>query len=199
MAKGTTKTRKTSKSTSNKSRSQSKGSNMSDNPLHEAFMDEIADIYNAEQQLIKALPRMAKAAHAPKLRTAFESHLAETKQQAQRIKDVMKTVSGKMKSKRCKAMEGLIEEGEEMIKEFRKQPSLDAVLIAAAQKVEHYEIAAYGTICAWAEQMGHEEALEPLRENLEEEKAADEKLTQIAESLANSEATKRRPQEGWET
>jgi len=156
-----------------------------DNPLHEAFLDEIADMYNAEQQLTKALPRMAKAAQSEELREAFEAHLQETEEQARRIEEAMETLGETLKRKKCKAMEGLLAEGKEMMEEFEDNPALDAVLIAAAQKVEHYEIASYGTICEWARQMNHNEALNLFQENLDEEKAADEKLTQIAESAAN--------------
>jgi ferritin-like metal-binding protein YciE len=159
-----------------------------DNPLHEAFLDEVADIHNAEQQLIKALPRLAKAAQSPELREAFESHLKETEEQAQRIEQAMESIGESLQRKKCKAMAGLLAEGKEMMDEYEDDSAIDAVLIAAAQKVEHYEIASYGTICAWAEQMGHTEALDLFKQNLEEEKAADEKLTQIAESVANSEA-----------
>jgi ferritin-like metal-binding protein YciE len=157
-------------------------------PLHEAFLDEIADIYNAEQQLIKALPQMAKAAQSEELQDAFKMHLSETEQQAERIEEAMESLGESLKRKKCRGMEGLISEGKEMMEEYRGDPALDAVLIAAAQKAEHYEIASYGTICAWAEQMGHDEALQLFQENLQEEKAADEKLTGIAETLANVEA-----------
>jgi ferritin-like metal-binding protein YciE len=157
-------------------------------PLHEAFLDEIADIYNAEQQLIKALPQMAKAAQSEELQDAFKMHLSETEQQVERIEEAMGSLGESLKRKKCKGMEGLINEGKEMMAEYEDDPALDAVLIAAAQKVEHYEIASYGTICAWAEQMGHDEALQLFQENLQEETAADEKLTGIAETLANVEA-----------
>jgi ferritin-like metal-binding protein YciE len=156
-----------------------------DNPLHEAFLDEIADMYNAEQQLVKALPRMAKAAQSPELQEAIESHLRETEEQVRRIEEAMETLQETIKRKKCKAMEGLISEAKEMMEEYEDDPAIDAVLIAAAQKVEHYEIASYGTICAWAERMNHTDALNLFRENLEEEKAADEKLTQVAEKTAN--------------
>ena len=159
-----------------------------DSPLHEAFLDEVADMYNAEQQLIKALPKMAKAAQSQELREAFESHLKETEEQAQRIEQAMESIGESLRRKKCKAMTGLLAEGKEMMEEYEDDPAIDAVLIAAAQKVEHYEIASYGTICAWAEQMGHSDALDLFKQNLEEEKAADEKLTQIAESSANFEA-----------
>jgi len=159
-----------------------------ESPLHEAFLDEVADIYNAEQQLIKALPRMAKAAQSEELRDAFEAHLGETEQQAQRIKEAIDSLGESLKRKKCKGMEGLIDEGKEMMEEYKGDPAIDAVLIAAAQKIEHYEIASYGTICTWAEQMGHSQALRLFKENLGEEKAADEKLTGIAETFANVEA-----------
>ena len=161
---------------------------MEDNPLHEVFLDEIADIHNAERQLLQALPRMAKAAQSEELREAFESHLAETEQHVQRIEEAMESLGETLKRKKCKAMEGLIEEAKEMMEEFKGEPSIDAVLIAAAQKVEHYEIATYGTLCTWAEQMGHSEALELFKENLAQEKEADEKLTEIAETSANAAA-----------
>ena len=159
-----------------------------DNPLHEAFLDEVADMYNAEQQLIKALPKMAKSAQSEELREAFAAHLKETEQQAERIEEAMESIGESLKRKKCKAMEGLLAEGKEMMEEYKDDPALDAVLIAAAQKVEHYEIASYGTLCAWAEQMDHQDALALFHQNLEEEKAADEKLTTIAEGAANLKA-----------
>ena len=161
---------------------------MAGNPLHEAFLDEVADIYNAEQQLTKALPRMAKTAQSEELREAFESHLQETEEQAQRIEDAMESIGEALRRKKCRGMEGLLAEGKEMMEEYKNDPALDAVLIAAAQKVEHYEIASYGTLCAWAERMDHGEALELFRTSLEEERAADEKLTKIAETAANLQA-----------
>jgi ferritin-like metal-binding protein YciE len=158
------------------------------NPLHEAFLDEVADIYNAEQQLIKALPRMAKAAQSDELRDAFESHLRETEQQSDRIEEALEAIGESLRRKKCRGMEGLLSEAKEMMGDYKNDPAIDAVLIAGAQKVEHYEIASYGTLCAWAEQMGHARALEFLRTSLEEEKAADEKLTRIAENAANPHA-----------
>lgn len=158
------------------------------NELHELFLDELADVYNAEQQLIKALPKMAKAARNEELRQGFEMHLQETESQISRLEDVARALGESIKRKTCKAMKGLIEEGTEMMQEKKGSAALDAALIAAAQKVEHYEIASYGTLCAWAKQMNHDEALELLHETLEEERATDEKLTQLAESLANIEA-----------
>jgi ferritin-like metal-binding protein YciE len=156
--------------------------------LHELFLEELADIYNAEKQLTKALPKMAKACNADELRKAFETHLEETEEQMTRLEEVANGLEEKLKNKRCKGMEGLLEEGEEMMEEMEDSSALDAALIAAAQKVEHYEIASYGTLCAWAERMGHSSALRLLKQTLEEEEATDEKLTEIAESLANVEA-----------
>jgi ferritin-like metal-binding protein YciE len=156
-----------------------------DQELHKLFLSELADLHNAETQLTKALPKMAKAAQSDELREAFESHLAETENHVSRIEQVAESLGEKLERKTCKAMKGLIEEGEEIIKENKNSSALDAGLIAAAQKVEHYEIASYGTLCAWADEMGHTDELELLKATLEEEKAADEKLGTIAENSAN--------------
>ncbi|HEY3861550.1 MAG TPA: ferritin-like domain-containing protein [Verrucomicrobiae bacterium] len=153
--------------------------------LHELFLDELADLLDAETQLTKALPKMAKAAQSEELREAITSHLEETEGHVDRLKEVFESVGEKSKSKTCKAMKGLIEEGAELLQELKGKSSIDAGIIAAAQKVEHYEIASYGTVRAWAEQMGHSEAVELLEETLDEEKEADEKLTKIAETVAN--------------
>lgn len=157
-----------------------------DTELHELFLDELADIMHAERQLTKALPKMAKAAESEELTAAFESHLAETENQITRLEQVFASLDEPVKSKECKAMKGLLEEGKDLMEELKDSSALDAALIAAAQKVEHYEIASYGTVCAWAERMGHEEAVELLTATLDEEKTADEKLTAIAESTANA-------------
>ena len=162
--------------------------NQSGNELHQLFMDELADIYSAEQQLVKALPKMAEAANAEELREAIEEHLEETKNQISRIEQAVEALGESLKQKKCKAMEGLIAEGKEMLEDNEDSPALDAALIAAAQKVEHYEIASYGTLCAWAALMQHEDALQLLKENLNEEEQADKKLTEIAETVANLEA-----------
>jgi len=156
--------------------------------LHELFLDELADLLNAETQLTKALPKMAKAAQSEELREAITSHLEETKGHVERLKKVFESVDEKPKSKTCKAMKGLLEEGSELLQELKGKSSIDAGIIAAAQKVEHYEIASYGSVRAWAEEMGHSDAVELLQETLDEESAADEKLTEIAESLANEKA-----------
>ena len=158
------------------------------NELHDLFLDELADIYNAEQRLTKALPRLAKAAQSAELREAFESHLEETENHISRLEQVVKSLGESLKRKKCKAMEGLIEEGKDMMAEKKDSSALDAGLIISAQKVEHYEIAAYGSLCTWAELMGHVDAVDLLKETLSEEKSADEKLTSIAESVANLQA-----------
>lgn len=157
-----------------------------DQDLHELFLDELADLLNAETQLTKALPKMAKAAQSDELREAINSHLEETEGHVERLKEVFESVDEKAKSKTCQAMKGLIEEATELMRELKGKSSIDAGIIAAAQKVEHYEIASYGTVRAWAEQMGHSEAVDLLEQTLEEEKAADEKLTEIGESVANT-------------
>ena len=159
-----------------------------ENELQELFLDELADIYNGEQQLTKALPKMAKAANNEQLREGFETHLQETEGQIARLEQVVEVLGESMKRKTCKGMRGLIEEGSEIMQEKKGSAAIDAALIAAAQKVEHYEIASYGTLCAWAKLMNQNEALELLHETLEEEKETDEKLTTLAENLANVEA-----------
>lgn len=156
-----------------------------DSELHELFLDELADILSAEQQLVIALPKMAEAAMSEELRAAFESHLAETEYQITRLEQVFASLDQPVQSKECKAMKGLLEEGKEIMEDMKGSSALDAALIAVAQKVEHYEIASYGTLCAWAEKMGHAEAAELLDATLDEEKTADESLTEIAESTVN--------------
>jgi ferritin-like metal-binding protein YciE len=159
-----------------------------ENPLHELFLDELADIHNAEQQLIKALPRMAKAAQSAELRQAFEQHAGETANQISRLDEVFRSLDESMKRKTCKGMQGLLAEGKEMMEEHGDTEAVDAALIAAAQKVEHYEISSYGTLCAWAKMMGHTNALRLLKENIAEEEATDERLTLLAETVANPHA-----------
>jgi ferritin-like metal-binding protein YciE len=159
-----------------------------DNDLHDLFLDELADLLSAETQLTKALPKLAKAAKSEDLAEAFRSHLEETKNHVSRLQAVFSSLGEKAKSKTCKAMKGLVEEGSEILDEWSDTDAGDAGLIAAAQKVEHYEIASYGTVCAWAKQMGHNEALDLLQQTLAEEKSADEKLTEIAEDSANQSA-----------
>src|SRR5580698_4999878 len=162
-----------------------KQSGQTDNDLHELFLDELADLYNAEQQLTKALPKMIKAAQSEELKDALEQHLSETENHVTRLEQAAKSLNETLKSKICAAMKGLIEEASELLEEQKGKSSLDAAIIAAAQKVEHYEIASYGTVRTWAERMGHEEVAELLQETLDEESVADEKLSEIAEVLAN--------------
>lgn len=159
-----------------------------DNDLHELFLDELQDMYHAENQITKALPKLIKAADSEELRAALEGHLDETTEQIARLERVFESLGEKVKSKQCKGMKGILEEGDEMIKEMKGTSALDATLIAVGQKVEHYEIASYGTLIAWAEEMGHEEAVRLLKANLNEEKSADSKLTDIALSQANERA-----------
>ena len=156
--------------------------------LEDLFVHALSDVYSAEKQLTKALPKMARAATNPALAEAFTLHLEETQGQIERIDRAVEATGIKLKRIKCAAMEGLVEEGEEMIEEVEKGPVLDAGLIGAAQKVEHYEIATYGTLCALAKQLGYTEAMQLLRETLEEEKSTDEKLTLLAESGGNADA-----------
>ena len=151
--------------------------------LHDLFVDELKDLYSAESQLIKALPKMAKAAASDELRTAFEEHLKETEGQVQRLETIFKELETSPKGKKCKAMAGLIEEGKEMIEADGEDAVKDAALIAAAQRVEHYEIAGYGTVRTYAQILGMEDAANLLQETLDEEAAADEKLNSIAQNI----------------
>jgi len=153
--------------------------------LHDAFIDELRDTYDAERQLTKALPKLAKAASSPDLRKAFESHLEETKVQIERLESVFQGLDEKVRGKHCDGIAGIIEEGSAILKEDFDDTTMDACLIAAGQRAEHYEIAAYGTLVAWARAMGHDDAAEKLQETLEEEKAADEKLSALAEGGIN--------------
>jgi ferritin-like metal-binding protein YciE len=156
--------------------------------LHDAFLDELRDAYDAEKQLLKALPKLAKASESGDLRTAFQTHLQETQGHVQRLEQVFGTLGEKVRGKHCDGMAGIIEEGKAVMEEDFEGTTLDACLIASAQRAEHYEMAAYGTLVAWAKAMGHEEAAGLLEEILDEEKATDEKLTQLAEGGINQEA-----------
>ena len=153
--------------------------------LHDAFIDELRDAYDAEKQLTKALPKLAKAATAPKLREAFESHLEETQGQIERLEQVFESLDEKVRGKHCDGIAGIIEEGKSIMEEDFDEATMDACLIAAGQRAEHYEMAAYGTLVAWARAMGHTEAADLLQQNLDEEKAADEKLSGLAEGGIN--------------
>jgi ferritin-like metal-binding protein YciE len=154
----------------------------------ELLIDELRDIYHAENQLVKALPKMAKAAKAQKLRQAFEHHLDETKGQVERLDRVFEQLDTRSSGKRCEAMQGLIEEAKEMIEEIKTPEVLDCALIVGAQKVEHYEIASYGSVCALAEALGEKDVMQLLEETLNEEKAADQTLNKLATSEINKSA-----------
>jgi ferritin-like metal-binding protein YciE len=156
--------------------------------LHDAFLDEIRDLYDAEKQLTKALPKLAKTATSPKLRDAFESHLEETRGHVERLEQVFASLDEKVRGKHCDGIAGIIEEGKSMMEEDFEETTMDACLIAAGQRAEHYEIGAYGTVVAWAQAMGHTEAARLLQQNLNEEKAADKKLSALAEGGINQQA-----------
>ena len=158
------------------------------NPLEELLQDELKDLYSAENQIIKALPRMAKAASSPELKRAFERHLEETRRQVERLDAIGEELEIKLTGKKCVGMEGLIEEGKELMGEIDDEDALDAGLIGAAQKVEHYEIAAYGTARTHAEMLGYRKIAKLLQQTLNEEGMTDKKLTQLADSLINVEA-----------
>lgn len=161
---------------------------MAEKTLQDLFIHELSDIYSAEKQLTKALPKMARAADDADLAKAFTDHLEETQGQVERIDQIVEALDVRLKRIKCAAMEGLIEEGRDVIEQITKGPVLDAALIGAAQKVEHYEIASYGTLCTFAEQLGHKEALKRLKETLAEEKSTDEKLSKLALQRANQKA-----------
>jgi ferritin-like metal-binding protein YciE len=156
---------------------------MSVENLQELFVHELKDILDAERQITKALPKMAKGAESDELRAAFEEHLAVTEEQIGRLETIFESLDKAARGKHCPGMEGLIKEGSEMLKEEDPSPTLDAALIAAAQKVEHYEIAAYGTLVEWAKLLGMDDAVELLQQTLAEEKETDEKLTAVASEL----------------
>jgi len=153
--------------------------------LHDAFLDELRDAYDAEKQLTKALPKMAKAASSPELRAAFESHLEETRGQLERLEQVFENLGEKVRGKHCEGIAGIIEEGKSVMEEDFDDATMDACLIAGGQRAEHYEMAAYGTLIAWAQAMGHMDAADLLQQTLDEEKAADKKLSALAEGGIN--------------
>jgi ferritin-like metal-binding protein YciE len=156
--------------------------------LQDLFVEELRDLYSAENQLIKALPRMARAASHDELKQAFQTHLEQTRTHAQRIEQICQRLGAKPKGKKCKGMEGLIEEGKEMMEEAEEPDVLDAALISAAQRVEHYEIAGYGTLRSYARLLGDEESARLLQQTLDEEGQTDKLLTELAESSINVEA-----------
>jgi ferritin-like metal-binding protein YciE len=156
--------------------------------LQDLFVEQLQDLHDAENQILKALPKMAKAASAPELRQAFEQHLEQSRMHVERLDRVFSQLGAKSKGKPCKAMQGLLAEGEEMIKEKADPAVRDAGLIAAAQRVEHYEIAGYGCVHTYANQLGQPQAAQLLQQTLNEEGATDKKLTRLAETLINLEA-----------
>lgn len=156
--------------------------------LRDLYLEQLKDLYSAETQLVDALPKMADAATAPELKNAFREHLSQTRQHVDRLEKIFLTLDDKPKGQTCEGMKGLIKEGEEMIKTKGEPEVIDAGLIAAAQRVEHYEIAGYGTVRTYAELLGEQDAVRLLERTLQEEEETDEKLSQIAESRINQEA-----------
>jgi ferritin-like metal-binding protein YciE len=156
--------------------------------LDELFHDTLKDIFYAEKKILTALPKMAKAAHNPDLRAAFEKHEGETEEQVARLEQVFEAIEKKPQGKKCPAIDGIIEEGQEIIKDYRRSPALDSGLLAAAQAVEHYEISRYGTLRTWANELGLSQAVTLLETTLKEEKNTDAALTELAEVCVNQEA-----------
>lgn len=163
------------------------------NTLHDLYLQQLKDLYSAETQLVDALPDMAKAAHHPDLKQAFSEHLQQTKQQKSRLDKVGQSLGEDLSGETCQAMKGLIKEGKEMIKLKAAEPVKDAALIAAAQRVEHYEIAGYGTVCTFAEMLGRHDDLQLLKETLSEETNTDEKLSKIAKRTVDPAAMQGAP------
>jgi len=175
------------KSTSTRARrGNSKKEEISD--LEDGYLIELADMLSAEKQLVKELPRMAEAARSPELREAIEMHVEQTENQVRRLEEVFRMLGEEPHTEPCEGMTGILKEGKEMLEKSQRGQARDALIIAAAQKVEHYEIASYGTLCAWAEQLGHQDACDLLEQTLDEEKATDKKLTRIAEGRTNRES-----------
>jgi ferritin-like metal-binding protein YciE len=156
--------------------------------LEDLFLASLKDIYYAEKQILRALPKMAKAAESDELRQAFEKHRDETEGQVQRLEQVFEIVGKKAQGKTCPAIQGIIEEGKEVMEDFAESEALDAGLVAAAQSVEHYEISRYGTLRTWAQELGLSKAVRLLEQTLEEEKKTDQLLTELAEARANKQA-----------
>jgi ferritin-like metal-binding protein YciE len=156
--------------------------------LDDLLVHELQDIYHAEGQILKALPKMAKAVTNPDLKKAFEEHRVQTEGHVRRLEEVFKLLGLPAKGKKCEGMAGLIEEGKTIMEQDAEPAVLDAALIAAAQKVEHYEIAAYGCVCTYAEMLGHDQVHELLGQNLDEEETSDQRLTALAETVINPEA-----------
>ena len=161
---------------------------MADKDLSDLFVDTLKDIYYAEKQIYKALPKMAKAAASDELRAAFEKHHGETEGQIERLEQIFEMIGKPARGKKCDAIEGIIDEGKEIMEEYADTPALDAGLLAAAQAVEHYEISRYGTLKTWANQLGHKDAVKLIDQTLAEEKKTDEALSKLAVSAVNAEA-----------
>lgn len=161
---------------------------MADKNLRNLFMDELKDIYDAENQLVKALPKMAEHAHSEDLKSAFREHLEQTKTHVKRVEEIFSQIDEKKESKTCAGMKGIVNEGEEIMKKFSKSPALDAALIAAAQKVEHYEIASYGSLRTYAEHLKIDGIAEKLQSTLDEESQANSLLTRLATQGINQSA-----------
>lgn len=165
---------------------------MTKDSLQELYVEELKDLYSAEKQLTKALPKMAKAATSPELRSGFEEHLEQTKDHVQRLEEIFAMLGKKGSGKKCVGMEGLVKEGSEIMGDDFEQDVMDAALIAAAQRVEHYEIAGYSTVCAYADLLGESRHAALLRQTLQEEKETNQKLTALSKEI-NVEATKAGP------
>ncbi|WP_087001324.1 ferritin-like domain-containing protein [Rhizobium sullae] len=163
---------------------------MAEKTLNDLFVETLKDIYFAERQILKALPKMARATQSEEGKTGFLQHRDETESQVERLMQVFEIVGKPARGKTCEAIQGIIAEGEEIMEEFKGSPALDAGLISAAQAVEHYEIARYGTLIAWAKQLGLKDAVPLLQASLAEEEATDKKLTKLAQASANLKATK---------
>ena len=164
---------------------------MAQKNLEDLFYDTLKDIYYAERQILKALPKIARAAQSDKLKQAFQKHLEETQGQVERLQQVFESIGKRAQGKTCEAIQGIISEGEEIMEEFKSSPALDAGLISSAQAVEHYEITRYGTLAAWARQLGYKDAVKLLEATLKEEEATDGSLTQLAETAVNAAAEKK--------
>jgi ferritin-like metal-binding protein YciE len=156
-----------------------------DKGLNELFLDTLKDIYFAEKQILRTLPKMAKAANSDKLRAAFEKHQGETEEQVERLEKIFELIDKPPRGKACEAMQGILDEGKEIMDEYKGSDALDAGMLAAAQAVEHYEISRYGTLKTWAQQLGMKDAVRLLDQTLQEEKKTDEALTSIAEAAVN--------------
>jgi len=174
--------------TCNETKNRKEKGNMNLDTLKELYVQELRDLYNAENQLVKALPKMAKGASSDELKEAFETHLEQTKGHVQRLEQVFKELGEKTKGKTCQAMKGLIEEGSEVLEADGDDSVLDAAIIVAAQKVEHYEIASYGSVRTFAQLLGQDKSAELLQQTLDEESQANELLNKLAEDIVNPEA-----------